>query len=84
MGVDLWQPIETAPDDIKTLVDLWVISTRRGMGFRATDCWFTAGKKWKHFALDLDTVSDVERNDYVITHWMPITEPTTDPPVHQP
>jgi hypothetical protein len=69
-----WQPIETAPRDFVTTVDLWA------GGQRYADCFWgrpTYGPKeyaWCHEErYDSDgPVDELVRNP---THWMPLPEP---------
>lgn len=62
-----WQPIETAPK--RKVVDLWLVSTRSGRGFRVADCQWD--KKEKDWAQDGQGFCF----HYLVTHWMPLPEP---------
>ena len=68
-----WQPIETAPKDWKTVIDLW------SDGARYPDCrWNMAFEDEYHgweqrYSETRDGWHD--RRDLRPTHWMPLPEP---------
>ena len=70
-----WQPIETAPKDHVTVVDLW------SGGFRYTNCAWgkpTYGKEYTWVQLNASRDSDGLVDEQVIpypSHWMPLPEP---------
>ena len=62
-----WKPIETAPK--RKVIDLWLVDTTSGAGFRVTDC------KWDKNEKDWTQNGNGFRFHYIITHWMPLPEP---------
>lgn len=71
-----WQPIETAPKDFVTPVDLW-------NGERQADCaWSRPTYGWKHDGYEWVHLTGYDSNGPVWdvvrpppTHWMPLPEP---------
>lgn len=85
-----WKTIESAPTDLETLVDLWIVKS--GQGRRVADChrsygehkcWLSHDGKWVTGRWYFD--KDEEDRCYdplladdeaaVATHWMPLPEP---------
>ena len=65
-----WRPIESAPKDRDSFVDIWCVSDDRADEWRETGCWWNADRKlWCNHHIRISPSN--------VTHWMPRPDPPT-------
>jgi hypothetical protein len=73
-----WQPIETAPRDGITVVDIWIVDRKTGDGRRHANCrWYSDGGGW-HGWMGSDGLYRTDEQSVIATHWLRVEPPRED------